>query len=99
MSARHWQPGVHRGWSRSPWRRGEPINKRRQLIPGTVQDPEEILHEANCGARVTAYEHYKENYQRPAEGPAHDSLPAALRLSITHPPRYSDFMRGMRWSA
>jgi hypothetical protein len=61
------------------------------------------LHEANCGGRVTAYEHYQENYQRPAEGPAHDSLPAALRLSITHPPRYSDFMRGMhglpdRWS-
>ena len=79
-------------------RRGQAVNERRQLIPSTVQDPEEIVHEDNCGARVNAYEQDQEHNQRPAEGPAHDSLPAARRRSRLIR-RYSDFMRGMRWSA
>ena len=91
--------------SRRPGRRvssrrpGQRVNERRQRIPSSVQDPEEIVHEASCGVWVTDYEHYQDHYQSPAEGPAHDSFIAARRCSITRPPRCSDFMLGIRWAA
>src|SRR5215469_9429848 len=59
VSARHWQLGAHRGRSRRTWRRGESVNECPQLIPSGLQDPEEILLEAKCGARVGPYEHHQ----------------------------------------
>ena len=79
-----------RARSSSPRRRVEPVNERRELIPSGVQDPEEIVPETNNGVGMSADEHYKEHYQRPAEGPAHDSrsLLAAKRTEC-----------GTRWYA
>jgi len=41
-----------------------------------------MMREAIDGVGMSADEHYKEHYQRPAEGPAHDSpsLLAAKRM-------------------
>ena len=47
------------------------VDERRKFIAGAVQDPEEILHEANRRAGMSADEHDEEHYQRPADGPTH----------------------------
>ena len=68
-----------------PGFRLELIHERRKLIASAVQDAEEVLREADCGARVSADEHYEEHYQRPADGPTHGWGPLSRPRNLRAP--------------